>query len=200
MHKQEFLAELRNALSGLPQDDLEERMAFYREMIDDRIEEGMCEEDAVAGIGTVDALKAQIFTEIPLQKLVKEKVKPKRPLRAWEVVLIVLGSPLWFPLIAAAGALVLSLYLVVWSLILSLWVIEVSLWVCVLGALAAVGVYLVQRSPLPALMMLGAALVVAGVSIFLFFGCIAASGCILKQTKKAGAHFKSAFVRKEDAK
>ena len=74
MNKQEFLRGLRTALSGLPQDDIEERVTFYGEMIDDRIEEGMSEDEAVAGIGTVDEVRAQTIAEIPLQKLVKEKV------------------------------------------------------------------------------------------------------------------------------
>ena len=39
MTKQEFLAELRRGLSGLPQNDIEERLNFYSEMIDDRMEE-----------------------------------------------------------------------------------------------------------------------------------------------------------------
>ena len=41
MSKQAFLARLRKELSGLPKDDIEERLAFYEEMIDDRTEEGL---------------------------------------------------------------------------------------------------------------------------------------------------------------
>ena len=37
MNKQEFLTQLRQGLSGLPQDDIEKRLTFYSEMIDDRI-------------------------------------------------------------------------------------------------------------------------------------------------------------------
>ena len=48
MNKQEFLVQLRNALSGLPKDDIEERIEFYSEMIEDRIEEGLSEEEAIA--------------------------------------------------------------------------------------------------------------------------------------------------------
>ena len=33
MNKQEFLTELRKGLSGLPQNDIEERLAFYGEML-----------------------------------------------------------------------------------------------------------------------------------------------------------------------
>lgn len=200
MDKQEFLAELRNALSGLPQDDIEERIAFYSEMIDDRIEEGISEEEAIVGVGKINEIKTQIVADIPFPKLVKEKVKPKRDLHVWEIVLIVLGFPVWFPLLAAAGAIVISLYFVVWALIISLWAIEISLWICDLGGIAAVIVYCVKGNTLPALMMLGTAILIAGLSIFMFYGCVGTSKVILKQTKQAGVAFKSIFIRKENAK
>lgn len=40
MSKEEFLTRLRSALAGLPQNEVNERIAFYGEMIDDRMEEG----------------------------------------------------------------------------------------------------------------------------------------------------------------
>ena len=51
MNKSEFLGALRKGLHGLPQDDIEERLAFYGEMIDDRTEEGLSEEEAVSAVG-----------------------------------------------------------------------------------------------------------------------------------------------------
>ena len=54
MNKQAFLERLRKALSGLPPKEQEERITFYSEMIDDRMEEGLSEEEeAVASIGTI---------------------------------------------------------------------------------------------------------------------------------------------------
>ena len=35
MDKQQFLKALRSGLNGLPQEDIEERMCFYEEMIND---------------------------------------------------------------------------------------------------------------------------------------------------------------------
>lgn len=200
MNKQEYLSDLRNALSGLPRDDIEERIAFYGEMIDDRMEEGMSEEEAVAGIGTVEEVRVQTVADIPLQKLVKEKVSPKRALRAWEVALIVLGFPVWLPLLIAAAAIVLSLYIVVWAVIISLWAVEISLWACVLAALTAAVLYFAKGNMMPALMMLGTALITAGLSIFMFFGCVAASKGILKLTKKSGVGIKSMFIRRGNTK
>ncbi len=104
MCKQAFLAELEARLSGLPQDDIAERLTFYSEMIDDRMEEGLSEEEAVAGIGAVDDIVSQIVAETPFTRIVKEKVTPKRALQTWEITLLALGSPLW--IVIAATALV----------------------------------------------------------------------------------------------
>ena len=54
MSKKVFLVKLIIKLSNLPKDDLEERINFYSEMIDDRIEDGFSEEDAINDIGTLD--------------------------------------------------------------------------------------------------------------------------------------------------
>ena len=53
MTKIEFILSLSRALQGLPQSDVTERLEFYNEMIDDRIEDGLSEEEAVAAIGSV---------------------------------------------------------------------------------------------------------------------------------------------------
>ena len=47
MNKQKFLTELEKGLAKLPKDDLQEQLFFYSEMIDDRMEDGIPEEDAV---------------------------------------------------------------------------------------------------------------------------------------------------------
>ncbi|MBQ7624069.1 MAG: DUF1700 domain-containing protein [Clostridia bacterium] len=199
MNKTEFSAGLRKALSGLPQDDIEERVLFYEEMIDDKTEEGATEEEAVASLGNVNDVASQIISDIPLSKLVIEKIKPKRSLCAWETALIVLGAPLWLPLILAAGAAVLSLYVSVWAAIFSLWAVEGALWACALGGVAAAVTYFVRGNALTGIAMLGAALFCAGLSCFGFYGCLKASKGILSLTKKAALSIKSRFVGKEKA-
>ena len=78
MNKQEFLKRLGAALSGLPEQDASERLSFYGEMIDDRMEEGLSEAAALAEIGPVEAVVRQIVAETPLPKLVKEKMRSGR--------------------------------------------------------------------------------------------------------------------------
>ena len=82
MTKKDFLELLRVKLKNLPKDDIEERVNFYSEMIDDRIEDGYSEEDAVKEIGNVDEISREIISKTPLKTLIKEKtdvIKKKYP-------------------------------------------------------------------------------------------------------------------------
>ena len=200
MNKQQFLEQLRDCLSGLPQNEMEERLTFYSEMIDDRMEEGLSEEEAVKEIGSVDKVFSNIIDEIPLTELVKEKIKPKRTLRAWEIVLLLLGAPLWFPLLIAGAAILLSIYAVIWAVMITLWAVDVAIGATSLGAVVIGVVILVQGSVLPGIAMFGSALFCAGLTIFGCFGCIAATKGIAILTKKIALGIKSMIVKKEGTK
>ena len=196
MSKQEFLERLRTGLAGLPQEDIEERLTFYSEMIDDRIEEGLSESEAVSQLGPAEELALQIISETPLSKLVKEKVKQKRSLRAWEAVLLILGFPIWLPLLIAAFSVVLSLYIILWSLVISLWAIWVSFVVCGLGGIAAAVIFALNGSGALALITLGAGLFFAGLSVFMFFGSRAASKGMISLTVRSASGIKTMFIVK----
>ena len=137
MSKQEFLAQLKVKLSGLPKAEVEEHLAFYSEMIDDRMEEGQTEEDALSDIGSVDDIAKQIIADIPLIKIAKERMTPKRRLKVWEVVLLALGSPIWLSLGVAAIAVLLSLYIALCAVVVSVWAAFVSLVGCGVGGVIA---------------------------------------------------------------
>ena len=200
MFKQEFLNTLKEKLSGLPQADIEERLTFYGEMIDDRMEEGLSEEQAVEAIGPVDEVVSEIVAETPLTRIVKEKIKPKRKIRAWEIVLLVLGFPLWFPLLITALVLILVFYIVLWTLVICLWAIEIALWASALAcAVGAIGLF-ITKQPIPAFGAIGAALILAGLSIFLFFGCKAATVGTVKLAGEIVNGVKRLFVGKEKTK
>lgn len=199
MNKQEFLAELKAKLIGLPQDDIEERLGFYSEMIDDRVEEGLTEEQAICELGTIESIATQIMSEIPLTKLVREKVKPSRKLSVWEIVLLVLGSPIWLSLLIALFAIVISIYAVVWSVIISLWAVEFSLAACSVGGVFASVFFMAKGNLVSGAAMLGAGILCAGLAIFGFHGCKYATSAILKLSKKIFIWIKSCFVKKEVA-
>ena len=60
MTKQEFLNELKNQISEYPSEETKQSLEYYSEMIDDRIEEGMTEAEAIASMGAVGAIAQQI--------------------------------------------------------------------------------------------------------------------------------------------
>lgn len=127
MSKQEFLGALYNGLSGLPKEDIENSVQFYSEMIDDRMDEGMTENEAVEDIGSVNEIIQQILSESSLPKLVKRTVSKKHDWKVWEIVLLAVGSPVWFPLLLTAVVIVLTVYIVIWSVVLSFYAADFSL-------------------------------------------------------------------------
>ncbi len=198
MDKQEFLTQLGKELSCLPQDDVEERLNFYSEMIDDRMEEGRSEEDAVSAVGSVEDIAGQIIADTPLATLAKERIKPKRRLTVWEIVLLVLGSPVWFSLLVAAFAVVLSLYVVLWAVIISLWAVFVSVAGCALGGVAAGLGFVFSGYSTTGIAMIGAGIVCAGLSILLFFVCKGATKGALQLTKTTARGIKNCFLKRRE--
>lgn len=197
MNKQEFLTRLGKGLSGLPPQDIEERLTFYGEMIDDRIEDGLLEEEAVEAIGDIEEIAAQIITETPLAKLAKEKLKPKRSLRGWEILLLALGSPVWLALLMAGLAVLLAVYAVLWAAIVALWSVEAALWCCTLCGIVAGAVTALRGSGLTGAALIGAGLVCGGLSVFLFIGCRAATKGILLLTRNLAQGIKHSLMKKE---
>lgn len=183
MTKQEFLTRLREGLSLLPQNEREERLNFYGEMIDDRMEEGLSEFDAVAAVGQIDEIIAQIRAEFPFQAPAPEPAAPKREWKTWEMVLLLAGSPIWLSLIIAAVAVVFAFYVVLWSAVVALWAVFGALVGCAFGLATAGTVCLVFGKPLAGTALLGAGMVCAGVSILLCFGCDAATKGVALLTK-----------------
>ena len=198
MDKQAFLTALRSGLSGLPQDDIEERLTFYGEMIDDRMEEGLSEEEAVAAIGEVSEIARQAVADTPLAKIAKERIRPKRRLKTWEIVLLALGSPIWLSLAIAAAAILFAVIVSLWAVILSLWAVFASLAVSAVAAVPTGAFFAVGGHGAAGLAMLSAGLVCAGLTILLFFGCMGAMKGILRLTKKITLWTKDRFIKKED--
>lgn len=199
MGKKEFLDQLRKRLNGLPQADIEEQLAFYSEVIDDRMEEGLSEEDAVSAVGSVEEIATQTVAEIPLTKLAKERIKPKRRLKAWEIVLLVLGSPVWLSLLIAVLAVILSVYISLWAVIVSLWAVFASVAACAFGGIVA-GIVFICGGKIPAgIAMIGGAFLCAGLAIFLFYGCCLATKGTTLLAKMFLLWVKSLFIGKEDA-
>lgn len=186
VNKMEFLKAVREKAIHLPLSEVNRLLEYYNEMIDEAVEEGVSEEEAVARLGTWEEICSQIEdfrTSEPLpaepikeepateQQIPTPDEKPKKrvSLPMWAVVLLILTSPVW-------GAIVLSLGITAFAVILSLVVtggaLVISLFAVVI-ALAAVGVVgipaafvLLSTSNIaPFLLTLGGGLVCVGLAI-----------------------------------
>ncbi len=192
MNKQEFTNQLTAALSGLSQEDIKKSVDFYVEMVDDRIEDGMSEEEAVAALGSIDEIRSRILAEIPIGKIVKEKITPKRAFSAGEIVLLILGAPLWLPLLLAFIIVGLALYLTFWIIILALYVVDLSVFISgIAGIVAAIiNPFGVGNK----IFFAGCGIALLGAALLLFFGFNQISKGMLFISKKIGLGIKKLFI------
>lgn len=167
MKKNEFLEELGRLLVDLPEAERERSVEFYSEMIDDRIEDGETEETAVAGIGSPELAAEEIIDNMPFTAAVRSRVSRKR-VSLWTVVFAVMASPIWLPLLIAA-AVIFSVYVSVWAVVISFAAAAAGIAAGAVGG-AAVSVIMLAEQPVQdAVFIFGCALMLAGISIFLFF-------------------------------
>ena len=202
MNKNQLMDALKERLAGLPEEELKKSLDFYSEMIDDRMEDGLSEDEAVAGLGDVKEISDKILEDIPLKKIVSEKVKkikPERKLKAWEIVLIAVGSPVWFPVGLALGitaaVLALVFYFVFWLLILVFYIIDLCFVLGgVLGVIAGIAAF-GKGMGAYGFFLVGAGLFCGGLSIPFFFLCNIIAKGMLKLSKNIITGIKSLFVR-----
>ncbi len=199
MNRQEFLENIRKRLSGLPQYDVDKLIDYYNEMIDDRMEDGLSEKEAIEALGSVDDIVSQILMNTPLTTIVKEKVRPKHNLRVLEIILLVLGFPLWGSLLLAAIMIILAMYIVLLSLILVMYSVDFAFASCVVAGIAGCVIMICTGKGIASvLFLLGGGLISAGIAIILFFVFNKAAKSVLMAGKNILLGIKCCIIGKED--
>lgn len=100
MTKKEFLKRLKKGLSPLDRQERERIVEYYDEMIDDRIEYGKTEEEAVEEIGSPEVIAIRTLKEAGIDSEENETwlKKSDGKIKTVWIVLLIVGSPLWFGL------------------------------------------------------------------------------------------------------
>ena len=217
MNKSEFLKKLAEKLSGLSDFDAQERINFYSEMIDDKIEEGLSEEEAIASIGSADTIASEVLEEMVIEEMTKDEPseisekKPEKPtakavlqtakgkLTVGQIVLLALGSPIWISLAAAAFAVVLSLWVVLWSVVISLWAATVGLAVGGVGGIALGIVSLCLKGTVGAL-IIACAFAACGLAILFYLASMALTKASALLTVNIALAVKRLFTKNKEEK
>ena len=201
MSKDAFIGELRHRMAGLPKEAVDRTVEYYSELIADSMEDGLSEEEAVSRLGSLDEIVANVVKDTPLSQIVETRIREKKAkrggIRAWEVILLVLGAPLWLPLLLAVLAVVLALYVTLWAVVIALWAVVAA--VILTGVVAVVaGIVELCRLHLPqGLVLLGGGHVCMGLCALLFLLMKLITVGTVKLCKLIWTGIKSLFVGKK---
>lgn len=197
MTKADFLRLLERALMQLSEEERRKNLEYYSELLDDMMEEGMTEAEATAKLGSPNQIAQSILQEMPLGKLVSTRMKPKSGWTPLAIVLAVVGSPVWVPLLLAGVAVMLAVFVSIWALGFAVVAVVLALAVAVVAAPIIAIRAAVLTLPL-GLMLLGAGLVLLGLCVL--GGMMAVELCkLLWQLTVWLAHkIKGLFIRKEE--
>ncbi|NCA96871.1 MAG: DUF1700 domain-containing protein [Bacteroidia bacterium] len=132
MKKNEFISKLRQEIRNLPYDEVEKTIAYYEEIISDRMEDGSSEDDAVASLGTPEAIARDLLANQSFSTIIRHKVedykKKSNPDNTVAIIVImVLLFPVWFPIVMGVFSFIVSFFAVVGAVIVALWSISVAI-------------------------------------------------------------------------
>jgi len=197
MTKKEFAFSLEERLKGIPKKEFDERLSFYLEIIDDKMEDGKTEEEAINELGNINDIASQILKEVPLIKLAKEKIKPKRKLTGLELTFLIIGAPVWGSILISILAVAFSLFISFYAVIISLWASFVSILVGGAGgAIYSILLFILKDST--AFISLSVGLILIGLSVFTFFFLKWVTKKAILLTKMIIFTLKKSFIKKED--
>ncbi len=162
---------------GLSQQEFADRLSVVRQTVS-KWEKGLSNPDSDMLVRIAEVLDTTVSALLEKEEADKgkeahtEDKKPRR-LGALEIVLLVLGSPIWFSLLIAAVSVIISLYAVLWSLIVAVWSVFGAFVSCGFGFTVGGIIIALTNNPAAGTALFGGGLFLLGLSIFTFFGALA---------------------------
>lgn len=197
MTKNEYLNSIQSRLQGIPEEEIQKTLAYFSEMIDDRMEDGMSEEEAVAAAGSVEDAVKGVLEEVPLSKMIKERRRSRRKMKTWEIVLLAVGSPVWVPLLICAFAVVLTLYIAIWACVIVFFAADLAILVSGLASFVVGLATLFTGNPVYALYAIGTGLFLSGGGLMLVIPLINLAKATVKLAGWIILRIKTLFLRRK---
>ena len=152
MNRNEFITELTEKLAHLPKAERAEIIGYYRELIDDGLENGQTEEEILRSFDSPDEIAKQL-AERPFCPR-EAKIRHLGLKRG----LLIGTSPVTLPLFIAGYAVLVSLFCAVAALSIAS------------GLYFLLSFYLMTKGLLPGLFQCGASIMLSGLSILFWLG------------------------------
>lgn len=168
MNKVDFIYSLKAELAGYDEKEIVKAVAFYSEMIEDRIEDGMSEEEAVESLGSIENIASEIKEQMPLAAVIQHKVnesKNRFQNKTLWLVLVICGFPIWFPLLAAAFVVFVALLVSMWAIIISLIAVVFAFAISGICTFLAGIAYCFIKNPPFGVCIIGAGIVLIGLFV-----------------------------------
>ena len=202
MSRDAFIGELRHRMAGLPQETVDRTVEYYSELIADSMEDGLSEAEAVARLGSLDEIVASVVKDTPLTQIVQTRVqeRKRKGSSGWVIALLILGAPVWLPVLIAVAAVLFALFVALWAVVISLWAAVAAVILAGFVAIAA-GVVELCRLHLPqGLVLLGGGLVCLGLCALLYLLMKLLTVGTVKLCKWIWTGIKALFVGKKGGK
>lgn len=191
MNKTIFLKELGFHLQKMKNTDKDRFISFYDEMISDYMEDGMTEEDAVIKVGTPKMVAEELLESYDTVKI----NMPMTSSRIINIILLILGFPLWGSLVLAGILLLASSYIVIWCLPFTTGVGSIGLFTT--SIISIIGSPFIMANSLPlGIIQLGTGIAAIGFSVLLGAATILLSKNFIIITKNFNAKLVTLFKRK----
>lgn len=165
MTKNEFKKLLNQRIQVLEAQERERILNFYEETIDDSIEDGCSEEEAVSKLGDLEMIVNDIFAENHIVKPQTsiQRESPIKKNRMYVLLFLIITSPLWLALGTAGLTLLLCAYILVGCGYLMLTLITIVPVGVVIASLIVLPFHIFRNIPY-SMLVFGIALISTGLS------------------------------------
>jgi len=191
LSKEEFVSELDKYLKKLNSFERKKFISYYEEMIEDYKENGFSEEDAVSKVGNPELIAHEIIGE---QESVIIKIPSTRS-TGLNIVLIVLGFPLWGSILLSGIMLILCIYIIIWCIPVMTGALAVGSFVVALISIFASFFVMVDKFAI-GLIQLGLGIVSIGAMIISVYLTIIFSKKLFIVTNKFTSYISGVFHKK----
>ncbi len=191
MNKAEFLKELSFCLQHMNDSEKNKFIIYYDEMISDYVENGMTEEEAVDKIGSPKKIAEELLDDSGSVKI----SLPSTGIKGLNVLLTVLGFPLWGSLLLAFILMVFSLYVIIWCAPFATGALSIGFFTTSIIGIAG-SPFVMIKSVSIGIMQLGIGIASVGISLLLGFATIDLSKKLIILTKNLNAKLAALFKKK----